>query len=70
MSKLSKFVQEFVAMVEGDDAKATALKTERQATSALKTRISHMEGDTVTKEQNIEDAKENLKKAGVIMVCQ
>lgn len=65
MNKLSSFVDQFIATVKGDNAKSDAIKTQRQVVSALKTQISHMEGDTVTLEQNVEDAKEALKKATI-----
>lgn len=59
------FVNQFVALVEGDDAKATAIKAQRQAVSALKSQIPSLEGDTVDMEQSLEDAKEALDKAVV-----
>lgn len=62
-SKLMSFVDQFVATVKGDDAKALAEKVYRKRIAALKTELHNAEGDLVDKEQNVEDAKERLVKA-------
>jgi DNA repair exonuclease SbcCD ATPase subunit len=59
------FVEQFVALVKGDDAKATAAKVQRQAISACKSHIPAWEGDTIALEDNIERAKEQLNRARI-----
>lgn len=61
--KIKSFVKEFVAIVKGDDAKATGEKVYRQASSALQTQLASLKGDLISKEDAIADAEENLKKA-------
>lgn len=63
MNKVKSFVNEFVALVNGDDAKVKAEKAKRQADSALKTHISIMEGESVSKEDAVSEAKESLRTA-------
>jgi uncharacterized protein YaiL (DUF2058 family) len=59
--KACSFVKEVVAILKGDDAEATGQKILRQADSALKTSIASMTGDTISLEDRVESAKENLK---------
>jgi uncharacterized protein YaiL (DUF2058 family) len=59
--KACSFVKEVVAILKGDDAEATGQKILRQADSALKTSIASMTGDTISLEDSVESAKENLK---------
>lgn len=64
MSKqIKSFVKSFIALVQGDDTTVLAEKVYRQANSALKTQISSLEGDTVTFEEAVTDAKEALGKS-------
>lgn len=65
MNKVNSFVKSFVAIVTGDDATAKAEKAKRQADSALRTHISILKGDVVSKEDAVTTAKENLQKATV-----
>lgn len=64
-ARLNSFVKTFVALVEGDDAKALAAKNFRQAESALKSHISNFEGDTVDFEETLEKAELNVVHARV-----
>lgn len=59
MANVKLFVKQFVAILKGDDAEATAVKALRQVESALKTQIAALEGDTITKEDALEAAKEH-----------
>lgn len=65
MNKLNSFAKQFVAIIKGDDAEATAQKVWRQADSALKVQIAALKGDVIAKEDNVEQAKEALTKARV-----
>jgi hypothetical protein len=58
MNKIKSFVKQFVAVVKGDDAEATAQKALRQADSALKTQIAILNGNTVGYEDAVTVAKE------------
>lgn len=64
-NQVSSFINQFIATVKGDDAKAQAEKNWRKANSALKSAIPSSEGDTIRYEDELETAKENLKKARV-----
>ena len=64
-SNLESFVDQFVALVKGDDAAVQAEKTIRQAQSALKSHISSYEGDTIDLEDKVSTAEENLLNARV-----
>jgi hypothetical protein len=64
-STLNSFVKSFVAFIKGDDAEAAAQKVWRQAESALKTQIASMEGDRITKEDNVTSAIEKLDLARI-----
>jgi predicted nucleic acid-binding Zn-ribbon protein len=57
---ISSFVKQFIATVKGDDVTAQAEKVFRQATSALNTQISSLEGDLIGLEDSLSDAKEAL----------
>lgn len=61
--KIPFFVKEFIAIISGDDNKATAFKAWRQSESALKVRIAYMEGETLAKEDAVEAAENAAKKA-------
>lgn len=58
MNKTKSFIKEFVAVVKGDDAEASAQKALRQADSALQTQIASLTGDTITLEDKVTAAKE------------
>jgi len=58
MSVVKSFVKGFVALVKGDDVTVAAEKAFRQASSGLKSQINSLEGDTVTFEDAVTDAKE------------
>lgn len=61
VSKTKSFVKECIALLKGDDNEATAQKILRQADSAFKTQIASLTGDTISLEDKLEDAKENLR---------
>jgi hypothetical protein len=61
MNKTKSFVKEIVALLKGDDAEATAQKVLRQADSAFKTQIASLTGDTISLEDAVVDAQENLR---------
>lgn len=63
--KMKSFVKQFVAIVEGDKATATAQKALRQADSGLTTHIAVLKGDLVGKEDNVTSAQEALDSAKV-----
>jgi chromosome segregation ATPase len=65
MNKAKSFIKQFVAVVKGDDAEATAQKALRQADSGLKAEIASLTGDTVAFEEAVENAEENLTLATV-----
>lgn len=65
MTKLNSFVNQFVAIVKGDDAQIQAFKAWRSAESALKVQIASLSGDLIRKEDAVEQANENLLKARV-----
>lgn len=60
---MKNFVKEVIAIINGDNAEATALKILRQADSALKTQIASLNGDTIALEDALEEAKEELRLA-------
>jgi chromosome segregation ATPase len=62
---VKSFVKEFAAILKGDDATAQAEKAFRQSSSALRTQVSSLEGDTISKEDALTDAQEAQKKARV-----
>lgn len=63
MEVTKSYVNEFVAIVKGDDAEAKAERSFRSNVSALKTNISSMEGDSIDLEDMVSEAKENLRLA-------
>lgn len=65
MGKLNLFVKEFIALINGDTDEVEAIKAWRGAESALKVQIALKEAETVRLEDNLERAKEKLKKARV-----
>lgn len=65
MTKLNSFVNQFVAIVKGDNAEAQGAKAWRSAESALKVQIASLNGDLIRKEDAVEQAKEKLAKARV-----
>ena len=65
MTKLNSFVNQFVAIVKGDDAQIQGSKAWRSAESALKVQIASLSGDLIRKEDAVEQANENLSKARV-----
>lgn len=62
MTKVESFINQFVALVKGNDAKTIASKTWRQADSALRSQIAALEGKLIRKEEAVEKAKEALRK--------
>ena len=65
MNKLNSFVNQFAAIIKGDDAEARAAKAWRQAESALKVQIASLNGDLIRKEDDVTNAEDNLSKARV-----
>lgn len=57
---INSFVKQFLAVVKGDGVKAQAEKAFRQASSALKSQISSLEGDTINLEDKVTEAQEKL----------
>lgn len=64
-STVKSFVKSFLAIVTGDSNMAQAEKGFRQASSALKTQISSLGGDTITFEDAVETAQEAKANARV-----
>ena len=63
VSTTKSFVKEVIAILKGDDAEATGQKILRQADSAFKTQIASLTGDTISLEEDVEEAKESLRLA-------
>ena len=63
MNKLNSFAKQFVAIIKGDNAEATAAKVWRQAESAFKVQIAALNGDLIRKEDAVTQAEEKLAKA-------
>jgi len=61
-STVKTFVEQFVALVKGDEAAATAAKVERQRIAALNTAFHNANGDLVDKEQRVQDAEDYVVK--------
>ena len=57
------FVKEVIALLQGDTAEVTAQRILRQADSAFKTYIPSLEGDTMSLEDDVENAREKLRLA-------
>lgn len=62
---VKSFVDQFVALVQGDDAAAKAAKAKRQAIQALTAKIAAMEGENIDKEDAVEVAETYLADAMV-----
>lgn len=60
-TKLPLFVQEIIAILKGDEAEATGIKIQKQATNALTPQISIKEAMVYDLEEAVESAKEKLK---------
>jgi ribose 5-phosphate isomerase len=65
MNKMKSFVKEVVAVLQGDNAEATGQKILRQADSALKASIAVANGDTLSFEDKVEVAKDQLALAKI-----
>lgn len=63
MNKMRSFIEEFVARVNGDDAKAQAMKTWRQAENAIQTQIHALKGQTMEFEDRVEQTQEKANDA-------
>ena len=63
MFKMKNYVNSVIAIITGDGAEAKALKIQRQAEAGLKTHIASLEGDTISFEDNVVEAKEALERA-------
>jgi len=63
--KMKLFVQQFVAVVKGDDATALGIKTLREADATLTAQIAVLTGKNVQLENAIELAEEALNNAMV-----
>lgn len=63
MTKMESYIEEAVALIKGDDAKALATKNWRKSVSAFKVQLAALEGNLISKEDKVENAKETLKKA-------
>ena len=61
--EVNSFVELVVAMLQGDNAKVTAVKIQRKAKVELKSQIAVKEAHTLTLEENVEQAEEALQKA-------
>lgn len=59
------FLATAMAYITGDTDTARALKIQKYAISGLKTQIANMEGETISKQEAIDDAKEAFNKAFV-----
>lgn len=64
-TKLNSFINQFVALLEGDQTQVQAEKAWRSAESALKSSISSMEGDIIEKEDAVATARDYLQKCRV-----
>jgi hypothetical protein len=62
---MKSFVKQFVAIIEGNDSAVEAQKAFREADSALGSQINNLEGETMVKEDAVEDAVEAVKIARV-----
>ena len=63
MTKMESYIKEAVALIKGDDAEVLAAKNWRKSVSAFKVQLAVMEGNLVSKEDKVDNAKEVLKKA-------
>lgn len=62
---LVPFLKLAIALIKGDDAEATALRIQKRAVAALKAQIAAKEAHTLTLEDVLESALENLEKRTV-----
>jgi hypothetical protein len=60
---LGSFLNQFVALVQGDDVEAQAEKTWRQAKTSVETQLAALKGETFDREQQVEEAEEKLRLA-------
>ena len=63
MTRMESYIEEAIALIKGDDAKALATKNWRKSVSAFKVQLAAMEGNLISKEDKVETSKEVLKKA-------
>lgn len=63
MNTITFFAKQFAAFVTGDDVQVRALKQFRKAESALKTQIAVNEGETIAKEEAVQQAGDALASA-------
>ena len=61
--KTKTFVKQFVALVKGDEAEATAAKVQRKAEAAIEARLAALKGHLVDAEQKVSDSEEALVNA-------
>lgn len=64
-TKMKSFVKQFVSLVQGDTAEASAQKALRAADSGLSTHIAVLKGDLIAKEDAVITAQERLSSAKV-----
>ena len=57
------FLNQFVALVQGDDATVQAEKTWRQAKTSVETQLAALKGETFDIQQQVEEAEEKLRLA-------
>lgn len=62
-NSVKNFVALVVAMIKGDDAKATAIKIQKKATMGLTAQIAVKDAVTLELEENVESAVEALNSA-------
>ena len=60
MNVVKSFVEQFAAVIKGDDAAALAAKVWRQADSAIRTQIAVKEGGQISLEDAVSRAEEAL----------
>jgi hypothetical protein len=65
MTTVKSFINQFVAIVQGDNAQAQAIKTQRLAAAGLRTQIAALEGSLISKEESLKEAEENVDLASV-----
>lgn len=64
-TKLESFINQFAALLQGDDNKVLAEKNWRSANSGISMHINNLEGQTIDLEDKLEQAQENYKSASV-----
>jgi hypothetical protein len=60
---MSKFVEEIIAKLQGDDAKVKAIKIEKNAKAAFKSQLAALESKLVDDQFAVEAALENYQSA-------